>query len=602
MPFNPVNIPPSSSNTPIDTRSEHSNKDAVTGIVQSATIPFKEKVLHLLAQVPLLKSLPAIEAYVKKTRMENQQKLVEFISSLSEIVNEKLVNETTLKAAAEIGELQMKPGMRLTDRNFQLINRRIKDFDGVGDAKNLPRRVQVNIWPYENMNHCGHASITVKNDTNPETYISWWPDRDDFSFWDHFKTLGVSSDRSYQSDGREEISKKAGKKLDNFENMREIRRKSSSLSNEFRAAIDDSIEKVMMRFNPRTAMADGNFSKIDLNEKKDFLRIRIAEALTHAEHNSEKLVDTELAKYMKDVHSRLIDIILDETINLSNSPQEASDDVFFDNVKARVADNNDIRNIENDFVKSVLKQAPYFMPKARQQKDNAQSWTVASEKVFVPLKGTQGEVFALFGLDEQKIYRHWSDVQDRAKNNEIGYRFISRDQNCSGITAGMLVAGGAGELVPFKSSWFADTPNDIHRYALAVQSRVDSLNQQSAQIQQFYQSEQQNPALSLINGQPASEASVATLRDSINQAIATMAPAEKKRFSALKKAAHHMPEESVDQKKLTKAGIALVEALSHLLNNSLPSPQTEAASRALFSAAVMRESLEKMMKNSIANE
>ena len=557
------------------------------------------------------KNLSVVTTYVNKTKINNQLLLTQFISSLSQTVS-----ENKLVAAAET--LKIKAGKPLTSRDFKIMTERIANFDGVGNAQKMPRRVQINIWPYENKSHFGHASITVNNAIAKDspTHISWWPGTSSSGKYDsYFKQRDALPNKSYQMDAVSEISDRAKNKLSGFDEIRTLRKEgglSKNFSESLQIAIDDKMSDIFNVLQEKIAIEKDNntdFLTLSTNEQKKILIHATEEDANRrnfAAEKSENIIDTQRRIFIEKISTYLANTILDTALNVS---EQGITEAFtakgrknlFNSAKESIFTDETVKKLQNEALSAVLKSGR-FMPRARQEKDDNGGWIVNSEKVFLPLRGQQGkETFALFGLDEHGIQTYWTDIQNKMKKKEIGYTLVSTTNNCSGMAAGVLAAGGAGAFIPFKSSILVETPNDIHSYALAVQCRVDSLNQQSTQIQKFYKREQKNPALNFINGQPTADASIATLRESINQAINAMSFAEKKRFYALENAVRHIPEQGTGQKELTKSCIELVETLSNLLEKPLPSPQNKAVSRALFSAAAMRESLEKMMKNSIAS-
>ncbi len=604
------NIAMAGDSTPLGIEREEGNKGAVTGIVQCAEIPFKGKVLQFLASVPLLKGLPVVGAYVKETRMSNQLLLTQFISSLSDTVS-----ETKLKAAQEA--LHIKDGKPLTGRDFKIMTDRIANFDGIGKAQVMPRRVQINVWPYETINHPGHASMTIKNDNHDtgEIHISWGPDtgRSGGLYDRYFANDKSLKSDSYDSDAVDAISEGSVERLQSFDEIREIQQNEGSLNKAISSAINDQAKKIYQTARKNFAVQIKNnsaFSSMEPVKQQELLTQLITEEIICSDSHSAAprgIIESHQKALMTKISPVIVNIMFDVAVNIAQEENFAAiftgriSQNFLDRLNQTIRADKEIGMNREVTMQLILKEAPYFMPRARQTKDNYQNWIVNAEKIFLPLRGEQGqEAFALFGLDEEAIHRHWADIQQRAENNEIGYRFISKDKNCSGIVAGVLCAGGADDFAPFKSSLFVQTPNDVYRYALAVQSRVDRLNQQNAEIKAFYQREQQNRQLEL-NGRPVMDASVTTLRDSFNQILNDeMTSAENKLFSSLERAVDTIPAERAGKKALTKAGISLVETVSDLLNNPLSLPQNEAASRALFMAAAMRESLEKMMKNTLA--
>lgn len=209
--------------------------------------------------------MPVVTAWVTETRINNQLLLTQFISTLSEVVS-----ETKLVATAEA--LQMKAGKPLTGRDFKIMTDRIASFDGIGDAKELPRRLVVNIWPYETINHLGHASITVNNDSaaNATTHMSWGAGE---TFGEmsgkhriYFMGHDVEVNKNYGKDAKQALSERTREKLEKFNNLRETQKNNGSISKTLQNIIDSELKKIFSSW--QQSINDHTFSTMTLEEKK----------------------------------------------------------------------------------------------------------------------------------------------------------------------------------------------------------------------------------------------------------------------------------------------------------------------------------------------
>jgi virulence protein IcsB len=131
-----------------------------------------------------------------------------------------------------------------------------------------------------------------------------------------------------------------------------------------------------------------------------------------------------------------------------------------------------------------------FFPKAAQKADASREWGLSARKVYFPAigrnpdkAGSAGEArFVLFGLDESAILRDARAVKQGSADGALSYRMASTQENCAAVALRVLRAGGAERFVPFAAAWISEDPNRAHAYAQAVQTRIDALNRQRADI------------------------------------------------------------------------------------------------------------------------
>ncbi|WCH23626.1 type III secretion system effector BopA family protein [Aeromonas salmonicida] len=142
---------------------------------------------------------------------------------------------------------------------------------------------------------------------------------------------------------------------------------------------------------------------------------------------------------------------------------------------------------------SLIAEAKY-RPRTEQKRTTQGSWGTSARKVYLPMIGHNKDVaasdrnakFVLFGLNEKAILRDARHVKDEAHEGHIGYTMCSTKENCASMALRMLLAGGAENFVPFSASWITEDPNKAHAYAQRLQSRIDNLNRQVADIRKHY--------------------------------------------------------------------------------------------------------------------
>lgn len=132
-----------------------------------------------------------------------------------------------------------------------------------------------------------------------------------------------------------------------------------------------------------------------------------------------------------------------------------------------------------------------FFPRAGQKLDKDAEWGLSARKVYFPAIGFNHDrrdthrprAFVLFGLNEAAMLRDARTVKEGAKSGELKYRMISKKENCASMALRVLRAGGAEHFVPYTAAWISEDPNHAHAYALAVQARIDALNQRRADVE-----------------------------------------------------------------------------------------------------------------------
>ncbi len=201
----------------------------------SAKYNLKDYVLSFLKHLPLLKNLNVVQNYIDNLNLKNRNALTQFINALS---NRYGFQPSRIALESIFSKPKITP---LNNRTIRQLNEIASSYFGIGDAKSYSRTVTVNLWPYENMDKCGHASITItNNDTNESEHVSWWPSNDEgleitatkdtlrvkiakfldkissdkFDLASNFKEQLGGSNKSLSKDHRAEMSAGTRKKLD----------------------------------------------------------------------------------------------------------------------------------------------------------------------------------------------------------------------------------------------------------------------------------------------------------------------------------------------------------------------------------------------------
>ncbi len=133
----------------------------------------KQWFYRLLAKFPPFKNIPAVKAYLEKIEFSNKQALALFITALAKCYG----NEPATVGVSS--KLKNKEHISLNLKNVTYIKSIANVYQGLGSARTYSRNATINIWPFQNMDSGGHASISLKNaDKSQEEHVSWWPNSD----------------------------------------------------------------------------------------------------------------------------------------------------------------------------------------------------------------------------------------------------------------------------------------------------------------------------------------------------------------------------------------------------------------------------------------
>ncbi|WP_175743736.1 type III secretion system effector BopA family protein [Burkholderia ambifaria] len=176
--------------------------DASGPAVSVSRFGLKERLLEILAHVPLLKHCGVVRRYVEEVRTENRRALEGFVLALS-----KRYGTESAKAAFDYGaRCDGEPLDRRLVRNMVSI---AEHFHGTGDAKPLARQMVFRSWECRGLDHPGHASLTIKNQADADAsqhvyeHVSWWP----LNPFDGkgFERVDAEALNEYRQDKRSEI-------------------------------------------------------------------------------------------------------------------------------------------------------------------------------------------------------------------------------------------------------------------------------------------------------------------------------------------------------------------------------------------------------------
>ncbi|KVN98504.1 hypothetical protein WJ69_34165 [Burkholderia ubonensis] len=133
---------------------------------------------------------------------------------------------------------------------------------------------------------------------------------------------------------------------------------------------------------------------------------------------------------------------------------------------------------------------PYADQKRYIDESGRRAWGKSAKKLYMPLMGRNedpsangsADVFIMFGLDEYAMREAIDDLESAARLGRIRYIAASKTQNCAAVALSVLRSGGAEQFVPFNPSAIVEDPNRAYVYAEAVQTKIDTLNRQVAEI------------------------------------------------------------------------------------------------------------------------
>lgn len=590
--------------------------------IETAKVTFKEKILQFLSRIPLFQNFSIVENYVKQTEFQNQRLLSQFIISLSNTFGYEAETETKLLYAIE--SVHLKHATPLTARHIKIMTDKFENFNGIGAAKDLPKKIQINIWPYKNMDHFGHASMSVLDENNEEdvTHISWWPDKSGTTpnkYDTYFGQRTAKPNISYTEDAFNELSSRAKNKLEIAYQIRQ-HQNDRTLKDYIDEQIDDTLSDItracQAEINKDKEQKTTFFANMPLEQRKTFLRSVIDKDCAEREKNVEGKTTSPIAIISSTIYENMADIIIEKILEKVNTQNT---DIYLDakslkeitaTTKQQLAPGSQLREkIFNSFIKLRYS----YIPLARQEKTDENQWVINSEKIYLPIIGKQSqnnqETFVIFGLNEQSIKNFWLNIQEQIAAKTAGYTLASKTENCASMVARVLIAGGAEQFIPFKvnqsisspkefiGSFLTYNPNDVQKYALDLQRRIDQLNQDHQKIRAFYvQIKELNQYPDIIN------ADISKLKENFELELKQMSPADNRRFSKLSSVIKNFPtNQNIDISELTRHGIQLVETLNTLLSQATINSEISPDSKALFIAATLTEALEKRIQESMKN-
>lgn len=114
---------------------------------------------------------------------------------------------------------------------------------------------------------------------------------------------------------------------------------------------------------------------------------------------------------------------------------------------------------------------------------------VSADKVYIPPQGVNrnkktGEyLYNIFGLNRKEMENEWAEVQKQEMAGVATYKMISNEENCAGMVLRVLKKGGSDIYIDNKKlSFFVNTANNVHRYAIQLQQKIDSLNEMANKL------------------------------------------------------------------------------------------------------------------------
>lgn len=205
--------------------------DSASGdpVVVAAKYSLQDRAVMFLSNIPLLKNTEFVKSYIEKLNSDNSRSIGVFLNALSKCFG--------AKAATGAAEAMKKSDVPINTRAIRQMLEIAENIYGRGDAKNANRQVIVRIWPQLDMNHVGHASLTIKNmsDPNPKRrvseHVSWWPGEDGGTSNKerYFKERKAISLVNYRQDKENEIADRTARLLgEGAEALKEIKRGNDS--------------------------------------------------------------------------------------------------------------------------------------------------------------------------------------------------------------------------------------------------------------------------------------------------------------------------------------------------------------------------------------
>ena len=434
---------------------------------------FKAAVLEFLSNVPLVKNLDAVRAFIKNRNTTDAQVVSLLASALAEAYD-------SMPAGVAI-EIFGK-GKPLNESNLRQIMRNAELYYGVGDATKNEERVTINLWPFEDMNHGGHASISITGAGEADSeHVSWWPEKE------HEKPASQSKIARFARAVDGVIDLKLGSNfVDQFGGSLQ------SYAEDMDAEIKDSTAKNLdaRKYAPRPT------------------QIRNAET-GKWEVPAQKINFPMVGKNIVDGEEKITRFGLDKQAILADAryvKENAAAYLALANLKARMADESraeQYADLSCDIVEMKAELATTIAPKKNETEDGLLRARASLEK-----RGN-AEILAqvnskLRHIDLQdKISDADDDLKDcapvtqeelnaaqaraDAAGPEIGYRFASDTNNCASMALRVLISGGAADYVELPKMTtmgmsMVKPDEQFANYAFAVQKEMDRLNVMSDQM------------------------------------------------------------------------------------------------------------------------
>lgn len=428
---------------------------------------FKAAVLEFLSNVPLLKNMDAVRSFIKDRNTTNEQVVSFLASALAEAYD-------SMPAGIAI-EIFGK-GKPLNESSLRQIMKNAELYYGVGDATKNEERVTINLWPFEDMNHGGHASISITGANKADSeHVSWWPEKD------HEKPENNSRIARFSRAVDSVIDLKLG----------------SNFVDQFGGSLESYAEDMSAEIKDSTAA--------NLDAKKYAPRptqIRNAET-GKWEVPAQKINFPMVGKNLVDGEEKLTRFGLDKQTILADAryvKENAAAYLALADIKARAVDEGraeEYAELSAEIASVKAELAGTIAPRGKETEDSLQRARANLEGRGNPdllaqvnsklrhieltdkLEDLEDDLEDCAPVTQEELDA--AQARADAAGPEIGYRFASDTNNCASMAIRVLLAGGAADYVePPKMTTMGMSmikPDEqFANYAFAVQKEMDRLN------------------------------------------------------------------------------------------------------------------------------